>query len=247
MSKPVFAIALAASAGDGGFEVGAVLCQFPSVSDAAEACYGARGYGGRISAVAASGDRSAQVSSGCHVGAISKSRAQRGCESVRERAHATPQHEDRLSPRKIFSAGGYGWTYVNDGPAPKFDAASFARMHDRRMAKATVVEAIDENENLLFRFENAAEAGADCGLSRAPFRRQSEGERTANRSGERVIPSHCCCAPAKSAARHNHPLCDLPTCELQRLLVAPRRTGKRATTLRDARGVHGAPSSQGGA
>ena len=106
--------------------------------------------------------------SGCHVGAISKSGAQRGCESVRERAHATPQHEDRLSPRKIFSAGGYGWTYVNDGPAPKFDAESFARMHDRRMAKATVVEAIDENENLLFRFENAAKAGADCGLCKAP-------------------------------------------------------------------------------
>ena len=108
------------------------------------------------------------MSSGCHVKAISKTRARRGCESVREHAHATPQHEDRLSPRKIFSAGGYGWTYVNDGPAPKFDVASFARMHDLRMAKATVVEAIDENGNLLFRFENAAEAEANCVLPDPP-------------------------------------------------------------------------------
>ena len=108
------------------------------------------------------------MSSGCHVGAHSESRAQRGCESVRERAHATPQHQGRLSPSKIFSRGGYGWTYVNDGPAPKFDVASFARMHDLRMAKATVVEAIDENGNLLFRFESAAEAEAYCVLSAPP-------------------------------------------------------------------------------
>ena len=89
------------------------------------------------------------MSSGCHVGAHSESRAQRGCESVRERAHATPQHGDRLSPRKIFSRGGYGWTFENDRAAPKFDAVSFARMHARRMAMATatMVEAIDEKGN----------------------------------------------------------------------------------------------------
>ena len=57
---------------------------------------------------------------------------------------------------------------MNDGPAPKFDAESFARMHDRRMAKATVVEAIDEKGFLLYRFKNASAAQRDCVLGTPP-------------------------------------------------------------------------------